>query len=368
MSKKSLSELTKEQDETETIEDQDLPQEQVQIPIAQPKQQTEVPPIGPVVTAKGSSEKTVLRDYRALKHKRDEKLMASIGLSRKFCPPITRKLTAVYQLYNFKGKVDRRLDGKDTFIDPFPYQLAPTYTFTDTEDPDLMRREKTLSYFDGTETVNIEDPVTKQLRPQSVPKLGAPEIIGGQAMVNIMNSYQRYVWWELHPRNASNKWRDFSKEPIFERVDIRFGTPHINNIREDIKLEAQNYLASLKNRTDQLINLAAGLTNPTVNTFVDPQQLYLTLRMRAQNNPEEILFTAHNKVQGSVKVALIHALDYSVIAWVGDQGCYYFGDAEFPMYRVPIDNDPFESLCKFMTTDEGKEYYDMIVEQLGFWY
>lgn len=338
--------------------DSELPPEEL------PTIDTESPPVAAI------QEKTPVQripDHRGKKISLKEQLYTSLGISRKYIPPITRKRAAVYQLVNFKGTIDNRLEGRDQFVDPFPYELVPTYSFVDTDEPELTRREKTMTYYEGgTETVYVVDPVTKRNIPQAVPKIGSPGFgESGQKVVNIYNEYGRYAWWELHPRNGSNKWRDMGKTPIFERVDIKYDSPHVANIREDLKLSAENYILSLK--PDKLMNLGASLTNPTINTDIDPQQLKLALRMRARQNPEEVLFTNPDN-QGSIKIACIHALDLGILTFVPENEAYYIGDEEEALYRVPIGNNPFESIVAFFNTMEGEDAYAKVKKDLQFWF
>lgn len=133
----------------------------------------------------------------------------------------------------------------------------------------------------------------------------------------------------------------------------------------DLRMDAERYVLGLK--TDGLINLAAALSNPTVNTNVDPQTLKLTLRMRAQQNPEEILFRAPDNI-ASVKVATIHALDLGIISYIPEHESYYFGNDESVMFQVPFGNPPFDALVGFLSGPDGAENYKEIKTQLDFWF
>lgn len=324
----------------------------------------DTPPLATVTEPKSDTQK--IPDFRGKKARESDKLFSSVGISRKFLPPLTRRRSAVYQLCNVKSKIDNRLTDLDKYPDPFPYQLVPNYTFIDHHEPDLDKREKTMTYYEGgSEVVYSKDPVTGKNIPTSVPKIGAPEFIGGQKVVDIFAEYKRYVWWELHPRNASNKWRDKSKEPIFERVDTKYESSHVQAIKMDLQRDAETYVLGLK--PDRLINLGAALSNPTVDITMPPQELRLSLRNRARNNPEETLFTAP-ETNGSIKIAVIHALDLGILMFIPDHESYYFGQDEDPMFRVPITTNPFDSLCKYFASEDGKEDYNLVKEQLSFWF
>lgn len=324
-------------------------------------------PDTPIVKQPEPETKQLVPDRRGKKARDYSKLYTSIGISRRFLPPITRKRSAVYELVVQKGTKDRRLEGPDQYVEPQPYQLVPSYTFLDFEESDLGQREKTLTYYEGgTEVVYIPDPITKKNIAQSIPKIGSPEFIMGQKVVNIEMEYAKYVWWELHPRNGSNKWRDKSKDPIFKRADIEYKSPHVLSIQMDLQKDAEEYVIKLS--PDKRMNLAAALTNPTVNPNVNPQELFLTLRMRARENPEEILFTRGDKTNGSIKIATIHALDLGILTYIPENDCYYIADDNDAAYHVPIGNNPFESICKFFDTEEGEEHYNRVKDMLSFWF
>lgn len=133
----------------------------------------------------------------------------------------------------------------------------------------------------------------------------------------------------------------------------------------DLRLDAERYVISLK--PDGMMNLAAALTNPTINANINPQELRLVLRMRAQKNPEEILYRAPDET-ASVKVAAIHALDLGIIAFVPENESYYYGLEETPMCRIPVGNNPFEYLCSFLTGPDGQEEFERIKRDLSFWF
>lgn len=323
-------------------------------------EQSELPP-PPVASLKK------VPDRRGEKIRNREKLVSSIGISKKYCPPITRRRMVKYQLVGKGTQVDNRLQGLDRTIESPYFGFSPHYTFRDMMENDLSKREKTMTYWaGGTETVWVDDPVSKKKVRHLEPKVGTPEMIFGEVTVNTLEDYNRYVWWELHPQNKSNKWRTHGALAVFERVDSDYRSPHLANIRLDMLITAEQYLIKLK--PDQRINLASALTNPTVATDINPQELLLTLRMRARTNPEEILFTKPDEI-GSVKIAAIHALDMGILEFEADRESYYYSDDESPMVVVPVGNDPFNTLVNFLHDDpEGQKYFDRIKSDLDFWF
>ena len=313
-------------------------------------------------------DKNTPYDFRSGKAQSTERLFASIGLSRPMLPPLTRKRTAIYQLVNFKNVKDKRLEGIDQFVDPQPYELVPNYTITDEYEPDLGAREKTMTYFEGgTEMVSVKDPLTGKDKMVSVPKIGQPRFEGGQVVIDIYKAYNRYVWWELHPRNASNKRRNRQVAPIFERVDIKHKNVHAQTIEQDLKFEAERYVREMS--LDALIKLASALVNPTIDTRSNrPDDLRLILRQRAQANPTEVLNASNIDTSAAIKFHIIDALNLGIMSYFSEYNAYFYGDEQEAFFTVPHDNDPLHSVAMFFrSTMEGKQIYDKVKSDLGFW-
>lgn len=343
-------------------------------PKAQPKLPTEpiptvdvkTPPVATVVPPLNPTLK--IPDLRGKNIALKDKLYHSLGLSRKYIPRLTRRSTAIYQVIGMGKMKDRRLEGLDQHIDPYPIELVPTYVLYDSDEPDLMKRDKTMTFYEGgSETVYSADPISKKQVAHAIPKVGSPFFgEGGQVVVNIYKNYGQYAWWELHPRNLSNKYRDQTKPPIFERVDTKFEGPHVQHIKLDLQRDADGYVLGLK--PDELIALGARLANPTVDVTRAPQELRLALRMRAKANPEEILYTNPNH-SASIKIACIHALDFGVLQYVPEHEAYYMEGSEDPIFRVPVGSNPFEALVEFLyVEEEGQEIYKLIQDEMSFWF
>lgn len=350
-------------EQTPTISSAGVAGSPIDTPILPPEDEIEIQQSQPLVTQTNESVK--IPDRRGKKARATDALYASLGISQKYIPPITRKRSAVYQLIGMKGKEDMRLQGLDRFIEPPDWELVPSFTFHDSEDPDLTRREKTLTFFEGNEIVHIKDPISGKAIANSVQKSGTPRFTNGQVVVNIFKEFQRFVWWELHPKNASNKWRPQGVTPIFERVDTKWESPHVQLIKMNLKRDAEGYVLKLK--PEEMINLAAALTNPTVPTHIGPQELRFALAIRARENPEEVLFKSPDK-SASVKVAVIHSLDLGILTFVPEHESYYFGDEEEAMFRVPVTHDPFEALCEHLSGPDGIDDHKKMMHDLGFWF
>jgi len=306
------------------------------------------------------------------------KLPASIPLSEMMLPPITKKKTAIYELLNlnnadkYSGReiyagraIDPRIVEANKFIDPPPFGLTPTYTIFDRFEPDLARRNKVMKYVTRASVRSFENPVTKQPDQTIDEQLGEPGFINGQVVVEIENNYPHYVWWELHPQNASNKWRPKERPPVFKRIDIEYKSPHQQMMKMDLQQEAERYVIGL--RADELINLASAMTNPVISTAMPPNEIRLALRLRARNNPEEVLFKAPNPTH-SITMNVISAMDLGIIDYRPETNEYFFAsDDDKPMFVVPLEQTPIEALAGYLSSAEGKEDRKAMENMLSFW-
>jgi hypothetical protein len=362
MSKKAAESFLNEEDEKDLLNTPSVVDEDYEVDTKVPLVNTPTRSNREVPVKDKRNKTEQIKDYR-------KKLVASLGLSELLIPPITRRRTAIYQLVNMKGKRDHRLMGPDEIPEPPPFEMVPTYLVDDPGENDLSRSQKPITYWEGTESKSMEDPLTKELRTVIVPKPGTPAFINGQKVINIMKQFNHYVWFENHPRNASNKRRDRGLTPLFERVDTKYESPHTLTINMNFMRDAEDFIVGLK--ANELVNIAAAMKNPTIPSGLPPETLRYELRARARKSreaAEEILFTRPD-AKASIKLAVIHALDYGIISFLAEFGGYYFDDEKSEMFRVPVDSDPFDAVVNFLAEDdEGKECYKEIKKRLDFWF
>lgn len=330
------------------------------------------PPVVPPIASKDTKNAPVssrVADLRSSYDRTKRELSASLGLSPRYLPPIMKGKVAIYQLIGFKGRIDPRVmdDGTaNKLIEPQPYELSPSYNFYDADETDLASSTKVITYYEGNELVYMNRLGTDKKDAVSQRKLGNPHFRNGQVVVDIYKEYGKYVWWELHPQNKSNKHRDTNRHDlVFERVDTKFESPHTKLIRMDLARDAEDHVRKLD--AAKLINLGSALTNPTIDVTVSIQELRLTLRTRARKNPEEILFTSHDKT-ASTKLNVIHALDMGIITFDPGRETYMFRETKTDIFQVPIDNPPLDTFAKYLLTQDGEEDRTIIEDMLSFWY
>ena len=292
-------------------------------------------------------------------------------LSDEMLPPITKKRTAIYQLLGVDTgghSYDKRIDHNDNpasrIVDTADVEMHHTYSIYDTFEKDFGRRDKTVTFFDGVQRYEYTDPITKEVKADIRQKLGKPAFVRGQAMVDIMKNYHQYLWWELHPKNKSNKYRDKQIAATFERIDLKYVNPHVDQMKMEIKLDAMNFVRALS--ADKAMDLAAALDIPTFRE--QPSTIKTALYVMAESDPERVMFKSPNKAI-SVTASAMRALDFGILDFDAERKQYFFAqNVDSPIYQVPLDEPPLQSLAKFLIdSSEGMPIREKMDEYINYW-
>lgn len=336
-------------------DDNTITSSDVSTPIVQPPV---IPPPGKTPPTK-SEPKSARRSWR-------NHFVAPQGLqiSRIMLPPITRRKTATYETLQ-ESRFDPRIIQGDNAIAPPPISLPPTYAIFDRGEQDFSIANKMMKNVVRSEVRQVRGH-DGQLRPQLEEVLEYVDFTNGHKLVNIETEYILYAFLELHPLNASNKFRDKSKKPLFRRTDFDYKSSHIQMLAMDLQDEAVRYVMKLNEK--ELINLASAMTNPTIATInVIPSEIRYTMRLRARNNPEEVLFKSPDK-KASTRIDVIHALEMQVLDYLPERNAYFLtGDDRTPFFECAIDTNPLEDISKYLSSAEGRDDYEAMMEYVNFW-
>lgn len=316
----------------------------------------------PTPTAEDKKQKST----RAQKYGR-QVVPPSVGLSAMMLPPITRRRSAIYEL-NRDGvaeqrEVSRVMNGMILPAQPeiAPQELYPVYQIYDRGESDLAKARKTLVFAANHNQIQDYFGASQNNDKDAVLRLPVPQFINGQTIVDCEAEYLKFLWWELHPLNGSNKFRDKGSRPKFKRVDTEFKSPHIQMLRMDLANDAENYVKGLDLKG--LINLGVAFGLPPT---YPAQDMRLDLRIRARKNPEDVLYKSPDKSASNMMLVL-NAIDRGIVDFDPNTKEYFFQDESEPFYQVPLDLNPIESIGKYLNTAEGIDYGRKIGELLNFW-
>lgn len=321
------------------------------------------PLIPPPPSHLGSDTRPRARDYRT-KGKTINRPV-SLDLSELMIPPITRRGIAIYETLQ-EAKFDHRVIEGDKAIPPPPISLPPTYPLFDRGEQDFARATKLMKNVVRSTTVQVRNPVTQQMEPQVAEQLDYVEFINGQKTVDIQSQFILYVWLENHPLNESNKWRDQNKKSLFRRTDFEHKSSHQRMVHMDLQREAEEHVIRLDKA--KLIALASAMTNPQVPTMNVPiDELRYNMRLRARQNPEEVLFKSPDK-KAQIRMSVVSALDLNILEFIPEKNSYFLGLDPEPIHEVALDANPLDDLVAFFNTPEGAPVFRTIEEDyLSFW-
>lgn len=287
-----------------------------------------------------------------------------LDVSDKMLPPITRRKMASYEILQ-ESKFDPRVIEGDKAIAPPPYDLPPTYPFFDVGEQDFSRANKMMK--------NVVRSTVRQVRqhdgtikPQLEEELEYVSFVNGHKLVNIQSEYMLYAFLELHPLNESNKFRDRSKKMWFRRTDFDYKSTHVQMLQMDLLAEADRYVVKLTDK--EVINLAAAMTNPTIPVInVPTTEIRYNLRLRARNNPEEVLYKSPDK-KASAQIDVIHACEMGVLEYVPEKNAFFLtGDDQNPIFEVQMDANPMADLARHLSSPDAQDDYAAIMEYVNYW-
>lgn len=304
--------------------------------------------------------------------KREMPDTSGLIISPKLIPPITRRRMAIYQLLTasetrFDSRVistqsgDRIVANGPTRIEPAPFELHPIYELYDPYEPVLAKRRKRMVYSNDIAVQEYYNTNVTNADVSTNTRIEMPQFIGGQVTVDVVGSFNKYIWFELHPKNLSNKHRDKNVVANFKRIDIEFQSPHAQLMRRDLAIDAERHIIGLN--TEQLINLAAAFGIPT-NT--KPGDMRLEMRRRAADNPREVLFKSPDN-KATAMMNIMSAIDLGILDFDPDSQNYYLGEDRNPVWTCLVDQSPLEDFAKFLITPEGREAKEEIESLLNFW-
>jgi hypothetical protein len=287
----------------------------------------------------------------------------SINISEQMLPPITRKKIATYEVMAFSKK-DPLVKEGDATIDPSPVILPGRYSIHDRYEKDLANAIKVIQNVVGKERLDVRNPITGKNESQMVDNIEDIIMENGFLTVNMETEYMKYVFMELHPMNATNKWRDQAKQgAVFRRQDFQYQSNVSRMFDMDLAMDAEKMV--LKFEKDEVMGYAAAFGMPTVGRPI--HEIRYDLRIIARQDPKKLMFQAQDHY-AAVRINVKDAMDWGLIDYVPEKMSYFFAaDYVNPIHTVAVGEDPQESLAQFCLTEEGDAPYSEIEQLLSFW-
>lgn len=280
------------------------------------------------------------------------------GLSSEMLPPITRRKVARYEVLG-KDKVDP-MTGQ--LVSPVPPLIIPgRYVVYDPFDSNVMARHKTLKNVTRSERVVRNG---AEMMEEVVEDIFFDD---GMKNLSVEKDYLMYVLLELHPLNESNRWRDKSQTAAFKRIDIDTRRWGESAVGLELAYEAETTVVNMR-KPDDIIAYAHAAGIQTAGRILDGSEgtVKHDLRIFARTNPKEF-FKLNKSTEAAIRISLLDAKDLGLIYYTVDRRGWFFSTDDVNIcYHLPGE-DPDRYLIKYLSTDEAKEKYSVLQNQLNYW-
>lgn len=267
----------------------------------------------------------------------------STGLDSRMLPKQNKAL-AIYKMFEV-GQKDP-LSGQE--ILPPPVILPSTYTLYDKFEEDPNKRQKVMKSISGIEhRLNSK---TKEMEPFEVYK--DIEFSGGYLLINTITQWNTFIFVDLHPLNASNKFRkDYHGigEAIFERVDQQnLGTAQKMALA-DLALDAEITVRSMGFNDCKVHSAAMDL--PVANKKSD--DIKWDLRIAAKEDPR-LFFSTHPEPKHQIRVNILDAMSLGILLYKDSVRKFKLSDETGAFHTVTLGKEPQEDLIEHFLSEDGK--------------
>jgi hypothetical protein len=284
------------------------------------------------------------------------KLKASLGISAKYLPPITRREIAIYQ------GVDLHM------IDPLSnsevldqsISIAGSYVLYDDGEEDLAKRHKRIRNVTGMHQESVDGKL------QLVERVDDILFINGFKAVNTKSEYPLYAFLENHPLNASNRNRPQGGPLAFKRVDLATPSISMRAAQMDLAFDAEKEVLDMKK--DELFGYAntAGIT--TLNRPVD--EVRYDFRLFSRQHPKKFFGMVPNN-EAAIKMNVLDADSLGFIEYKPDKKSWIFcSRPEKPICVHTPGEEPTQALISYFVRRKDKETvenYEFLLDQLKYW-
>lgn len=301
----------------------------------------------------------IINEYGELERRRRP---MNLGLSDMVMPPVMRKQVAKYRILG-GDKID---PSTKMPADPVDIMYPGTYMFNDIGETDLSIRNKLIK--------NVTRPIIVKDKVSGKDVIDDDQIEGiwfrkGILTIDIMAHYIQYVFMELHPLNATNKFRPRSIQPEFERIDIKtIAGPQYAMAAADLAFEAESEVRTMTDR-DRIIGYATsmGITTTEGGKSRRLDHIRHDLGVVARSEPRKFFSVGGGDIRAAVKMNMIDAADWGIVEYDQDRRRWILASNEQALYTVMVQEDPMEGLVNFFASPAGQPIYETVMSLINYW-
>lgn len=282
-------------------------------------------------------------------------------LSQKMMPD-TKKLKKpkMYRLCKVsEAKTDRYAVSESTGMPVVPmnpmYALDSVAYVFDEYESDPFVRNKIIRNVVGSkvETQNGKPVVTEEL---------APVIFENGIFMVLPNKVETYVFMERHPLNKSNKYRDTSKQPLFEAVEEAEAVALLSEFeRITFMADASQIIRDAKFDDKRAMAKATGVSGWE---SMDAKELVISLTKKAEQDPRDFIMKSFDE-ESKCRVQLSDAKILGLIECFPENKTWRFTDEGKETICEYKEGDvPEEALFKFLVSNKGAEKYKALATKI----
>lgn len=293
---------------------------------------------------------------------REQSSTAIFELSEKLMPNFEKfRKPKVYRLCGvFERKPDRQNQSEQTgdFVRPInpTYTLDSSATVFDQFEKDPLKRHKIIRNVVG---VNQKTGDRNQMHFEDI--VERPEFVGGILVVQ-PHEHGKFLFMECHPKNKSNKYRDQSKEPVFEAVEEAEALSVLDMLEKET-METDARSIALNATSDNRRAMAEAMKIEDWTSLSD-KDLLLKLFERAKQHPKEFIMQSFND-EAKAKVQIRDAKKLEIVECFVSNRTWRFTDGEKESIVEYKEGEvPDDALFKFLTSTKGRSAYERMIKTM----
>lgn len=282
-----------------------------------------------------------------------------MGISDMMLPPYTRKGMATYRVLG----TDQISRSTGEPVEPVTVLVPGSYVLYDKFQVDPSKRRVFMKNL-GRPDIELDKITGKQVLEEN--NIDYIEFIRGIKRVETDKNYNLFVFLELHPLNKTNKHRDSSIMPLFERIDLNATRSIVaRTALLDLAFEAEEAVIKLDNRERiQSLATSAGVPTMELNKPRAIADIKFDLRHYARSNPKSFFSFGQNLRHG-IRITVIDAIEWGMVELANRSFIAPMTEEKFHTHAVG--EDPIESLTDFLMKPENTQLHETIKNMVDYY-
>lgn len=282
-----------------------------------------------------------------------KKRVNSYGITDLMMPPYTKKVVAIYKIRSH----DEINPATGLKSEPVDVSIPGRYVFFDRMEADPLKKHKILANVTGVEHYNENGEAKTRETVEDI------LFNSGFKTVSVDQDYALYVFMELHPMNASNKYRPRNAPAVFERLDVRHKSKASIAAEQDLVLDAGNAVR-LMDKEELYKYAVPAMVDTSAGRQV--QEIRTDLKTWAMKHPIDF-FKLNKDHTAAVRINVMDCMALGLIDYLMDKKTFLISTTEEKIMTHTAHEEPQERLINFLAKKENEALYNKLLDQLNYW-